>query len=154
MCIWVKNKEGQGGLFRSQTEHFVDFRNGSEPHSNNVQLGNYGRNRTTAWHCEGMNTASAERDELLRLHATPQPVLMLKVAILDVTTIGGIELDLFSGIGCVMLAVQSAERRAYCLEIEPRFVDAASRRLRSAYTAVDLLCMLAPVSENVVTAVG
>ncbi|MEO7246833.1 MAG: DNA modification methylase, partial [Novosphingobium sp.] len=133
MCTWVKSQGGQGGLFRSQTEHIVYFRNGDVPHRNNVMLGKHGRNRTTAWQYEGMNTASAERDALLALHATPKPVLMLKDAILDVTTRGGIVLDPFAGVGSIALAAQSAERRAFCIEIEPRYVDAAIRRMQAAF---------------------
>ena len=65
MCTWVKSQPGQGSLYRSQTEHVVYFKNGTAPHRNNVQLGKNGRNRSTAWHHDGMTTASAERDELL-----------------------------------------------------------------------------------------
>ncbi len=133
MCTWVKSLPGQGGLYRSQTEQILFFRNGDVPHRNNINLGKHGRNRTTAWHYDGMTTASAERDELLKLHATPKSVQLLKDAILDVTSRGGIVLDPFAGIGSVFLAAHSAERRAYGIEIEPRFVDATLRRMRSAF---------------------
>jgi len=133
MCTWVKSQPGQGGLFRSQTEQVVYFKNGQAPHRNNVNLGRHGRNRSTAWHYDGMTTASAERDDLLQLHATPKSVELLKDAILDVTSRGGIVLDPFSGIGSVFLAAHSAERRAFGIEIEPRFVDAAIRRMRSTF---------------------
>lgn len=80
-----------------------------------------------------MTTASAERDETLKFHATPKNVQMLKDAILDVTARGGIVLDPFAGIGSTMLAAHSAERRAYCIEIEPKFVDVALRRMHNTY---------------------
>ena len=133
MCTWVKSQAGQGGLFRSQTEQIVYFRNGDMPHRDNVKLGKYKRNRSTAWHYDGMTTASAERDETLKFHATPKNVMMLKDAILDVTTRGGIVLDPFAGIGSTMVAAHSAERRAYCIEIEPKFVDVAIRRMFRTY---------------------
>ncbi|WEK45843.1 MAG: DNA modification methylase [Candidatus Andeanibacterium colombiense] len=133
MCTWIKSQPGQGGLFRSQTEQIVYFKNGDAPSRNNVNLGKHGRNRSTAWHYDGMTTASSERDELLKLHATPKNVLLLKDAILDVTSRGGIVLDPFAGIGSIFLAAQSAERRAYGIEIEPKFVDATLRRMRSAF---------------------
>lgn len=133
MCTWVKGQPGQGGLFRSQTEQIVYFRNGETPHRNNIILGKHGRNRSTAWHYDGMTTASAERDELLKLHATPKSVLLLKDAILDVTSRGGIVLDPFAGIGSLFLAAHSAERRAFGIEIEPKFVDVTLRRMRSAF---------------------
>jgi DNA modification methylase len=133
MCTWVKAQGGQGSLYRSQTEQIVFFKNGEARHQNNVALGKHGRTRTTAWHYDGMTTPSGERDELLRLHATPKPVQLLKDAILDVTRRGDIVLDPFAGIGSVAVAAHSADRRAYTIEIEPTFVDAAIRRMRSAY---------------------
>lgn len=74
MCTWFKRQPGQGSLYRSQTEQIAFFKNGDAPHCNNIQLGKHGRNRSTAWHYDGMTTASAERDKLLALHATPKPV--------------------------------------------------------------------------------
>ncbi|MCP3732093.1 DNA modification methylase [Sphingomonas sp. MG17] len=133
LCTWVKSLPGQGSLFRSQTEQIAYFRNGDSPHRNNVQLGKHQRSRSTAWHYDGMTTASAERDETLKFHATPKPVLLLKDAILDVTSRTGIVLDPFAGIGSIILAAHSAERRAFAIEIEPGFVDVAIRRMRNAH---------------------
>ena len=133
MCTWVKSQPGQGSLFRSQTEQVVYFRNGDTPHRDFVQLGKHGRNRSTAWHFDGMTTASNERAELLRNHSTPKAVPMLQEAILDVTTRGGIVLDAFGGIGSTMVAAEAAERHARLIEIEPRYVDVTIRRMRSAY---------------------
>ena len=80
-----------------------------------------------------MNTPSADRDELLALHATPKPVEMLKEAILDVTSRDGIVLDPFAGIGSLAVAAHAVQRRAYLIEIEPKFVDASLHRLRKAH---------------------
>lgn len=133
MCTWVKSQPGHGSLFRSQTEQIVYFRSGEASHRNNVQLGKHGRNRSTAWHYDGMTSATRERVELLKAHATPKPVDLLKDAILDVTTRGGIVLDPFSGIGSTMVAAHAAERKAYLIEIEPQYVDVAIRRMHSAF---------------------
>lgn len=133
LCTWVKSQAGQGSLYRAQTEQVAYFKNGTEPHRNNVQLGKHGRNRTTAWHYDGMTSASSEREELLKLHATPKPLELLKDAILDVTARGEIVLDPFAGIGSVAVAAESVSRRAYTIEIEPRFVDAAIRRMRDTH---------------------
>lgn len=133
MCTWIKTQPGHGSLFRSQTEQIVYFRNGDISHRNNVQLGKFGRNRSTAWHYDGMTTATSERAELLKAHGTPKPTDLLKDAILDVTSHGGIVLDPFSGIGGTMLAAHAAERRAYLIEIEPQYVDVTIRRMHAAY---------------------
>ena len=133
MCTWVKGQAGQGSLFRSQIEQIVYFRKGDVPHRNNVQLGKHGRNRTTAWHYDGMVSATSEQAELLKEHATPKPVDLLQDAILDVTTRGGIILDPFGGIGSTMIAAHAAKRHARLIEIEPRYVDVAIRRMHKAF---------------------
>lgn len=132
MCTWVKSQPGQGSPFRSQTEQVVYFRNGDAPARDNVSLGRHDRNRSTAWFYDGMTTASNERSELLKSHATPKSVDMLRDAILDVTTYDGIVLDPFGGIASTMLAAHAVERRAYLIEIEPHYVDVAIRRMQAA----------------------
>jgi hypothetical protein len=133
ICTWVKRSGGQGSLFRSQTEFVAYFKKGSAPHQNNVQLGRFGRNRTTAWMFDGMNTLSKERDELLEGHPTPKPVELLSDAILDVTSRDDIVLDPFAGSGSLIVAAQAVERRAFCMELDPIYVDVALRRCRKAF---------------------
>lgn len=138
ICTWVKRQGGQGALFRSQTEFIAYFKLGTAKHQNSVMLGKYGRNRTTAWMYDGMNTMSVERDELLAIHPTCKPVEMLSDAILDVTKRGDIVLDPFAGSGSTIIAAERTERRARCLELDPLYVDASLRRVRKAlgYDAV------------------
>ena len=49
LCVWVKSCGGMGSFYRSQHELVLVFRKGKGPHRNNVQLGQYGRNRTNVW---------------------------------------------------------------------------------------------------------
>lgn len=130
LCTWVKSQGGQGSLYRAQTEQVAFFKKGSARHRNNIQLGVHGRNRTTAWLYDGMNTPSAERDELLAMHMTPKPIPLLRDAILDVTNKDDIVLDPFCGSGSIIVAAHMAERRAFTLELDPRYVDTALRRVR------------------------
>jgi hypothetical protein len=53
LCVWAKNNGGMGSFYRSQHELVFVFRNGKEQHRNNVQLGQYGRNRTNVWTYQG-----------------------------------------------------------------------------------------------------
>lgn len=128
ICTWVKRQGGQGSLFRSQTEFVTYFKKGSAKHQNNIMLGKYGRTRTTAWMFDGMNTPSAERDDLLSGHPTPKPVDLLREAVLDVTRRGEIVLDPFAGSGSIIIAGEEVERRAFCIELDPLYVDVALRR--------------------------
>jgi hypothetical protein len=41
LCVWAKSNGGMGSLYRSRHELIFVFRNGKEPHQNNVQLGRF-----------------------------------------------------------------------------------------------------------------
>jgi len=64
-------------------------------HRNNVQLGQFGRNRSNVWHYPGVNSFARGVTEgnLLALHPTVKPVAMVADAILDCTECGEIVLD-------------------------------------------------------------
>ena len=130
LCVWVKNTGGMGSLYRSQHELVLVFRKGKEPHRNNVQLGQFGRNRTNVWNYPGIQTQSKQCDEgnLLALHPTVKPVAMVADAILDCTARGELVLDSFLGSGTTLLAAERVGRICYAIEIDPRYVDVAIRR--------------------------
>jgi len=130
LCVWTKDNGGMGSFYRSQHELIFVFRKGKEPHRNNVQLGQFGRNRTNVWRYPGMNTLtkSAGEGNLLALHPTVKPVAMIADAILDCSARGDIVLDNFSGVGSTILAAEKVGRVCYAIEIDPLYVDAAVRR--------------------------
>src|ERR1022692_3257736 len=101
LCVWVKNSGGMGSFYRSQHELVFVFQNGKGQHRNNVQLGQYGRNRTNVWEYPGVNTFSKQTDEgnLLALHPTVKPVAMVADALLDCSARGEVVLDAFLGSG-------------------------------------------------------
>jgi len=136
LCAWVKSNGGMGSFYRSQHELIAVFKNGSAPHVNNVELGRYGRNRTNVWVYAGMNSFGAERAEALSAHPTVKPVQLVEDAILDCSRRGGLVLDAFVGSGTTLIAAERAGRRAFGLEIEPRYVDLALRRFRS-FTGIE-----------------
>jgi DNA modification methylase len=127
--VWVKTNAGMGSLYRSQHELVFVFKVGSAPHVNNVALGRHGRTRSNVWRYAGVNSFGAERDEALAMHPTVKPVRMVAEAILDCSRRGDIVLDGFAGSGTTLLAAERAGRIGYGLEIDPRYVDAALRRL-------------------------
>ncbi|MGE0829236.1 MAG: site-specific DNA-methyltransferase [Hyphomonadaceae bacterium] len=128
-CTWGKTNAGMGSLYRSQTEHVGVFRAGKAAHRNNVQLGRFGRNRTTLWSYPGMNTFGANRQAALAAHSTVKPVGLLKDAILDASPRDGLVLDPFAGSGSTLLAAHRAQRRGAGIELDPLYVDVALRRL-------------------------
>jgi DNA modification methylase len=128
LVVWVKSNAGQGSFYRSAHELIGVFRVGEQSHLNNIELGRHGRNRSNVWHYAGVNTFRAGRLDDLKSHPTVKPVALVADAIKDCTRRGDVVLDTFSGSGTTILAAERVGRRAYTLEIEPRFVDVAVRR--------------------------
>lgn len=129
LCVWVKTNAGMGSLYRSQHELVFVFKVGSAPHVNNVALGRHGRSRSNVWRYAGANSFGKERDQALAMHPTVKPVQLVADAIFDCSRRGDRVLDGFAGSGTTLLAAERTGRVGFGLEIEPRYVDAALRRL-------------------------
>jgi DNA modification methylase len=95
---------------------------------NNIQLGRHGRSRSNVWHYAGVNSFRAGRLADLECHPTVKPVALVADAMKDCTRRGDIVLDSFCGSGTTILAAERIGRRAYALELEPRFIDVAIKR--------------------------
>ncbi len=130
LCVWVKDNGGMGSFYRSQHELVLVFRKGKGPHRNNIQLGQYGRNRTNVWQYPGIHTLSKQSGEgnLLLLHPTVKPIAMVADAMLDCTARGDIVLDSFLGSGTTLMAAERVGRVCCGIEIDPAYVDVAIRR--------------------------
>jgi DNA modification methylase len=129
LCVWVKDNGGMGSFYRSQHELVLVFCKGKS-HRNNVQLGQFGRNRTNVWKYPGIHSLAKESGEgnLLHLHPTVKPVAMVADAILDCTARGEIILDAFLGSGTTLIAAERVGRFCHGLEIDPLYVDVGIRR--------------------------
>jgi DNA modification methylase len=130
VCVWIKDNAGMGSLYRSQHELVFVFKQRGGSHRNNVQLGQFGRNRSDVWRYPGINSfaRSTAEGNLLALHPTVKPVAMVADAILDCTARGEIVLDAFLGSGTTVIAAERVGRRCYGLELDPGYVDTAIRR--------------------------
>jgi hypothetical protein len=130
MCVWIKSNCGMGSLYRSQHELVFVFKHGRNGHRNNVQLGQFGRNRSNVWRYPGANSFArcGEEGNLLALHPTVKPVALVADAILDCSARGDIVLDAFLGSGTTMIAAERTGRRCCGLELDPAYVDTIARR--------------------------
>ena len=126
----------RGSFYRSQHELIGVFRVGDAPHLNNVKLGRHGRSRSNVWRYPGVNSFRAGRIDELSAHPTPKPVALAADAMKDCTRRRDIVLDTFCGSGTTLMAAERVGRRAYCLELEPRYVDVTVRRWQ-AFTRRD-----------------
>lgn len=138
IVVWVKSNAGQGAFYRSQHEFIVVSRVGKTTHLNNVKLGRHGRSRSNVWNYRGVNTFGAGRMEELRSHPTVKPIALVADAMRDCTRRRDVVLDTFSGAGTTIVAAERVGRRAYAMELEPRYVDVAIRRWQ-AFTGKDAL---------------
>ncbi len=130
LCVWVKDNGGMGSLYRSQHELVFIFKNGSESHRNNIQLGQFGRYRTNVWKYPGVNSFSRSTAEgnLLDLHPTVKPVALVADAIMDCSARGEFVLDPFLGSGTTVIAAERTGRVCYGIEVDPTYVDVTIRR--------------------------
>jgi DNA modification methylase len=128
LVVWTKTNAGMGSFYRSQHELIFVFKNGVGPHQNNIELGRHGRNRSNVWSHAGVNTFRAGRLDELSIHPTVKPVALVADAMRDCSRRGQIVFDPFMGSGTTILAAEKVGRRAYGLEIDPLYIDAAVKR--------------------------
>ena len=128
ICVWTKTTPGQGSFYRSQHELVFVYKRGSAPHLNTFELGQHGRSRSNVWSYAGANTFRAGRMDELKMHPTVKPVTMIADAMRDCSRRGSIILDSFAGVGSTIMAAEQIGRRAFCIEIDPHYVDIAIRR--------------------------
>lgn len=128
LCVWNKTNASMGSLYRSKHELVAVFKKPGARHRNNVQLGSYGRYRTNVWDAAGCNSFGKNRMEELESHPTVKPVELIADAIRDVSNRGEVILDSFAGSGTTMIAADRTGRIAYCIELDPLYVDTTVRR--------------------------
>ena len=133
ICVWDKGVGGMGSLYRSGYELVFVYKQGGGRHRNNVQLGQFGRNRTNVWRYPGSHSRSTDEGHLLALHPTVKPVTLVADAILDASARNDIVLDPFLGSGTSIIAAERTGRICYGMELDPRYVDVTIRRWQ-AYT--------------------
>lgn len=130
LCVWDKGVGGMGSFYRSQHELIFLYKTGTAAHTNNIQLGRFGRNRTNVWKYAGANSFARRQGEenLLALHPTCKPVALVADALLDASERGQGVLDPFLGSGTTILAAEQTGRIAYGMDLDPKYVDVAVRR--------------------------
>jgi DNA modification methylase len=128
IAVWVKGNPGMGSLYRSQHELVFVYKSGSGRHTNNIELGKFGRNRTNVWQYDSASMQGRKGNNLLALHPTAKPVQLVMDALLDCSSRGKIVLDSFLGSGTTLLAAEQTGRICRGIELDPLYVDTAIRR--------------------------
>jgi DNA modification methylase len=128
IAVWVKSNPGMGSLYRSQHELIFVFKSGTGRHTNNVELGKHGRNRSNVWPYDSAAVQARKGNDLLALHPTAKPVQLVMDALLDCSRRGKIVLDSFLGSGTTLLAAERTGRICRGIELDPLYIDTAIRR--------------------------
>ena len=128
ICVWAKSNGGMGSLYRSRHEFVFVAKKPGASHTNNVKLGQHGRNRTNVWEYAGATGGAKDPDDDWAAHPTVKPVRLVMDALLDVTAPGDLVLDPFLGSGTTLMAAERTGRRCVGVEIEPAYVDLTIRR--------------------------
>lgn len=128
IAVWVKSNPGMGSLYRSQHELVFVFKSGMGRHTNNVELGKNGRNRSNVWSYDSAAVQARKGNNLLALHPTAKPVQLVMDALLDCSQRGKIVLDSFLGSGTTLLAAERTGRICRGIELDPLYIDTAIRR--------------------------
>ncbi len=128
ICVWNKTTPGQGTFYRNQFELVFVYKHGNSPHINTFELGQHGRTRSNVWTYPGANSFRAGRLDELKMHPTVKPVVLVADAMRDCSRRGSIVLDAFAGSGTTIMAAEQTGRRAFCMEIDPLYIDVAIRR--------------------------
>ena len=96
---------------------------------NNIQLGRFGRNRTSVWNYAGVNGFTREGSKrVLEMHPTVKPIALVADAILDCTKPNDLVLDPYLGSGTTLLAAERTGRRCCGIELDPLHVDTGIER--------------------------
>jgi hypothetical protein len=119
-----------GSFYRSKHELILCFKAGTKSHTNNVELGRHGRNRTNVWEYAGVNTFRAGRLDELAMHPTVKPVALIADAIKDASRRSNVVLDPFCGSGSTLIATEKTGRHGY----RPS-ATCGRRQVRSAATS-------------------
>ena len=82
------------------------------------------------WASDRKQTTILDFDKPQRseLHPTMKPIALFDYQIKNNTKGGDAVLDLFNGSGTTIMACEQNGRNAYCMELDPRYVDAAVKR--------------------------
>jgi DNA modification methylase len=145
VCIWNKSNAGMGSFYRSKHEMVFVWKNGTDPHINTFELGQYGRHRSNVWDYDGVNSMRPGRLDELAMHPTVKPVALVADAIRDCSKRGNLVLDPFCGSGTILIAAEKTGRGARAIELDPGYVDVAIRRWEN-YTGKR--ARLAPLGET------
>jgi DNA modification methylase len=93
------------------------------------------RKQSTVWEVANASAFGGDREDGKTIHSTQKPVEVMRRPMLNHTRPGDAVYDAFLGSGTTVIAAENTGRRAYGLEVEPRYVDVIVRRWQAFASA-------------------
>lgn len=131
--IWVKNSLGMGmNDYRHKHEMVIKAKNEKVSKRKKAQAILYGwnggrhyfadtREEADVWEVKRVGTGTMQ-------HPTQKPIALINRAIKNSSKRGGVILDLFAGSGATMVAAHKTGRKAYLMELDPKYADVIVKR--------------------------
>ena len=118
LLVWKKTAGGMGSFYRSQHELIFLYKNGREPHINNVRLAPTGvTGPMSSRSLARIPSVPVATKNWPGIH--PKPVKFIADLIRDASKLNDWVLDSFVGGGTVFIAAEQTHRRAVGIEIRP-----------------------------------
>ncbi len=134
--IWVKNSLGMGmNDYRHKHEMIVKAKNEKPTKKTKALTILYGWNGGKHYFIDTHEEADVWNVSRVggnvMQHPTQKPIALINRAIKNSSKRGDVILDLFAGSGSTMVAAMKTGRRAYCMELDPKFCDVIISRYES-----------------------
>lgn len=132
--IWVKNGLGMGmNDYRHQHEMILKAKKeGKKKTASPILYGwNGGKHFFAGGHDQGDVWNVDKRGAATMVHPTQKPIALINRALKNSSKRGGSVLDLFGVSGSTLIAAEKTGRRAYVMELDPKYVDAIIQRWES-----------------------
>ena len=131
--IWVKNTLGMGmNDYRHKHEMIIKVKKEKEPKRKKAQPilygWNGGRHFFTDTHEEADVWTISKVASNGMLHPTQKPIALINRAIKNSSRRGETILDLFGGSGATLVAAEKTGRKAYLMELDPKYCDVIIKR--------------------------
>lgn len=131
--IWVKNMSGIGlSDYRSQHEMIIKVKKEKEPKRKKAETILYGWNNGRHYFIDTRSEADvwsiSKVGTNAMVHPTQKPIALINRAIKNSTKRGDVILDLFGGSGSTMVAAAKTGRKAFLMELDPKYIDVIVKR--------------------------
>jgi len=127
--VWVKNTLGMGmNDYRHKHEIIMKAKNKKKKGQPILYGWNEGKHYFIDAHDEADIWEVSKRSTNTMSHPTQKPLALINKAVKNSSKRGQIVLDLFGGSGSTLVSAAKTGRRAYLMELDPKYVDAIIKR--------------------------